>query len=525
MKTLASESEIVKTVSGDRQQSHALSRRKFMGSMATAAFGLTIVPRHVLGGVGYIAPSDKVNVAYIGCGTQGLRELPALLELADVQVTAVCDPQLKAIDYYDWGPTALLEMMRKTIGKPGWTTGGNNTIPGGLDNGKALVDGYYALHRSEPSYNACRVYTDFRELFAKEEDIDAVKVMTTDHAHGVIAMAAMKRGIAITMHKPIANRLAEGKLVTDYAKKSDVVTHMIAWDSNGSMDPVMAWINDGSIGQLKEVHNWSFRPVWPQYLKVPEDRPPLPEGFDWDVWLGPEAYRPYHPHYTNMVYRGWYDFGGGSMADMGHYSLWTVFNALDLEAPTIIEPNLNHAVDLRDNTHAYTIRNDYSFPLASTVRFKYPAKGNRPAIDLVWYDGGMKPPTPQEFYDRGIDFPSEGMMFIGDKGIIMSSQFMLREPYLLTSEVRQYEEVPPASGATRQPGIRSFIDGVKAGTQVEGSFREAWPITEAVNLYAAALRSGKTLRYDTSQMRVTNDQKANEYLTRTYRPGWEIERM
>jgi len=388
-----------------------------------------------------------------------------------------------------------------------------------------LVDGYYALQRSEPGFNACRAYTDFRELFAKESGIDAVKVMTTDHAHGVIAMAAMKRGIAVTMHKPVANRLTEGKIVTDFAKSSDVVTHLIAWDSNGSMDEIMAWINNGSIGQLKEVHNWSFRPVWPQYAKIPEDRPLVPEGFDWDLWIGPETYRPYHPYYTNMVFRGWYDFGGGSMADMGHYSLWTVFNALGLEAPFIIEPNLSHVCDLRDNTSAYKIQNDFSFPLASTVRFKYPAKGNRPAIDLVWYDGGMRPPTPQEFYDRGIDFPSEGMMFVGDKGIVMSSQFLVREPYLLTSEVRKAEEVPPASGATRQPGIRKFIDGVKAGTQVEGSFREAWPITEAVNLYAAALRAGKTLKYDAGRMRITNDQKANNYLTREYRKDWEIDKV
>jgi hypothetical protein len=127
------------------------------------------------------------------------------------------------------------------------------------------------------------------------------------------------------MHKPIANRLVEGKTVCDFAKKSDVVTHLIAWDLNGNTDQIMAWINGGSIGNLKEVHNWSYRPVWPQYGKMPTNRPPLPDGFDWDVWLGPEADRPYHPHYTNMTFRGWYDFGGGSMADMGHYSLWCVF--------------------------------------------------------------------------------------------------------------------------------------------------------------------------------------------------------
>jgi len=500
-----------------------IGRRKFIGTMAAATFGATILPRHVLGGKGFLAPSDKINVAYIGCGTQGLRELPALLALPDVQVTAVCDPQKKAIDYYDWGPTALRDMVRNTIGKPNWETGGNNTVPGGLDNGKELVDGYYANQRPGEGFSGCKAYTDFRELLAKEPDIDAVKVMATDHAHGVIAMAAMKRGIAVTMHKPIANRLVEGKMVCDFAQKSEVPTHLIAWDNNGNMDQIMAWINGGSIGQLKEVHNWSYRPVWPQYGKMPTDRPPIPDGFDWDVWLGPEADRSYHPHYTNMTFRGWYDFGGGSMADMGHYSLWCVFNALELDGPTIIEPNLSHVCDLQNNTSAYKITNDFAYPFASSVRFKYPAKGNRPAVDLIWYDGGMKPPTPQEFYDRNIDFPSEGMMFVGDKGIIMSSQFLVREPYLLSGEVRDSVIVPPASGAVRQPGIRKFIDGVKSKTQVEGSFREAWPITEAVNLYGVALRAGKTLKYNPVDMKVINDDRANSYLTREYRNGWEIE--
>ena len=123
-------------------------------------------------------------------------------------------------------------------------------------------------------------------------------------------------------------------MAIDAARNSGVATHFMPWDSNGSMEQVMAWINDGAIGTLREVHNWTNRPVWPQYPTIPTDTPPVPEGFDWDLWLGPEAERPYHPNYTHMVFRGWYDFGGGSMADMGHYSLWTVFRALELSGPT-----------------------------------------------------------------------------------------------------------------------------------------------------------------------------------------------
>lgn len=498
-------------------------RRDFIKGTVTTAVGLTIVPRFVLGGSNYVAPSDKVNVAYIGLGTQGLREMGDLIQLPDVQITAVCDPQKKAIDYYDWDPKSLRDSIRKLTGNPNWETGGNNTIPGGLENGVQLVDGYYANQRNE-KYASCKAYTDFRELLAKEK-VDAVKIMTPDHLHGVFAMAAMKRGIAVTMHKPLSNRLAEGKKVTDFANSSNVVTHLIPWDTNGNMDQIMAWINNGSIGTLKEVHNWSFRPVWPQYASIPTDKQKLPRGFDWDLWLGPEAMRPYHPHYTNMVFRGWYDFGGGSMADMGHYSLWTVFNALGLEKPYLIEPSVSHVCGIKNNETAYQVRNDFAFPYASSVRFKYPASAKCPAIDLFWYDGGMRPQTPKEFYDNNIEFPSEGMMFVGDKGIIMSSEFLVRDPYLLSSGVKQTKEVSASQGAVKMPGIRRFIDGVKSGQQIEGNFREAWPITEAVNLYAAALRSGRTLKYDAQTLSITNVPEANKYLSREYRPGWELEKI
>jgi hypothetical protein len=329
----------------DQKKENRQSRRKFIGGISSAAVAATIVPRHVLG-KGFIAPSDKITLAYIGTGTQGLRELLPILAVPEVQIIAVCDPQKEAIGYLDWGKNGLRDSIRKTLQNPDWKSGGDNTIPGGRDNGKDIVDSYYTKFRSDQKIKGCRSYADFRELLAKEKDLNAVKVMTPDHLHGLIATAAMKRNINVTMHKPISNRLEEGKRVIGLAEKSKVTTHLIPWDSNGSMDQVMQWINEGAIGKLQEVHNWSNRPDWPQYPMIPTDRPPVPKGMDWDLWLGPEAERPYNPEYTNMVFRGWYDFGGGSMADMGHYSLWTVFKALQLENPTIIEPNQSHVCSL-----------------------------------------------------------------------------------------------------------------------------------------------------------------------------------
>ncbi|RPJ30449.1 MAG: gfo/Idh/MocA family oxidoreductase, partial [Planctomycetaceae bacterium] len=315
------------------------SRRKFLGVAAGAA-AFTIVPRHVLGGSGTVAPSDKITMAVIGTGTQGLREMTSLLPIPEIQVVSVCDPNRYAVGYRDWSPEGLLNDLRKLLGKRSWGESLEGTIPGGRDVGKDVVETYYSGNRSGGAFKGCSSYADFRELLDAEKDLDAVKIMTPDHLHGIIAIAAMKKGKHVMTHKPIANRLKEAKLVIDTARQQGVATYFLPWGANGSMDQVMAWINEGAIGTLREVHNWTNRPVWPQYATIPQNMPPVPKGFDWDLWLGPERERPYHPNYTHMVFRGWYDFGGGTLADMGHYSLCTVFNALELQAPTSIEPIL-----------------------------------------------------------------------------------------------------------------------------------------------------------------------------------------
>lgn len=498
-----------------------ITRREFIGGMASTALAFTIVPRHVLGGADYVAPSDRITLAYIGIGTQGIREMLPLLTSPDIQFVAVCDPNKEAVGYRDWGRDYLRDGIRKLLNKPDWTAGGDNVVPGGSDNGKNIVDSYYALTRASEKYKGCSVYADFRELFEKEKDLQAVKVMTPDHLHGLIAMAAIKRGKHVTMHKPIANRLLEGKQVIDMAKKSNVTTHMIAWDSNGKMDNIMEWINGGAIGTLKEVHNWTNRPVWPQYPTLPTDKPPVPKGLNWDLWLGPEKERPYHPNYTNMVFRGWYDFGGGSMADMGYYSLWTVFNALQLEAPTIIEPQRSHTCDFNEMV-PFRVKNDFAFPMASSVRFKYPAKGSRPAVDLVWYDGGMRPPVPEELYKQNRELPQEGMMFVGDQGKILAG-FHADNPEIISGkragESKKEKEEEDGGGNNYIPS--RFIEGIRTGKQCPGSFRDAWPITETANLYAVALRTGKTLYYDAANQKITNSPEANAYLSREYRKGWE----
>jgi predicted dehydrogenase len=499
-----------------------MNRRTFLET-ASASACFTILPRHVLGGSGVVPPSDKITLAHIGTGTQGLREMPRLMAIPEIQIVAVCDPSKHGIGYRDWGRDDLLNELRTVLDKPGWMAGTEGTVPGGRDVAKDFVETYYAAEQPEGAFKGCASYADFRELLDKEKDVDAVKIMTPDHLHGIISIATMKRGKHVIMHKPIANRLQEAKLVIDTARETRVATHFMPWEANGSMHQVMALINGGAIGDLREIHNWTNRPVWPQYNTLPTASTPVPEGFDWDLWLGPEAERPYSPDYTHMVFRGWYDFGGGSMADMGHYSLWTVFNALELGSPISVEPTLTHTCGLK-NGIAFTVDNDFSFPTACTVRFKYPASGKRPTVDLVWYDGGMRPQTPEELQIDNEELPIEGMMFVGSKGKILAG-FQLEDPHLIPQGRMPKDLVAPVRARGQRgavpSGMRQWIAAVRGGPQSPSSFLNAGPISEAVNLYAVALRTGKKLLYDGQSQKVTNLAEAGRYLSREYRKGWD----
>ena len=501
------------------------NRRKFLGAAAATAF--TLVPRHVLGGPGFVAPSDKITLAYIGVGTQGLREMLPLLQLPEIQIIAVCDPNKHASEYRDWSKDGIANSIRKTLGQPEWRGVAEGVIPGGRDVGQNVVETYYANKRTSDKYKGCAAYADFREMLEKEKDLNAVKIMTPDHLHGIISMTAMAKGKHVIMHKPISNRLHEARQVIETARKTGVSTHFSPWDSNGNMEPVMNWIKDGSIGTLREVHNWTNRPVWPQYDTIPTDRPPVPEGFNWDLWLGPEAERSYHPNYTNMVFRGWYDFGGGSMADMGHYSLWTVVNALELDAPSSVDPMFTHVCAFNGSIPS-AIKNDFSFPTASAVRFKYPARGSRPAVDLIWYDGGMKPPTPEELDEDHKELPAEGMMFVGDKGKILAG-FRVENPRLIPEQKMRARGFPPPETPGRRqqreagqasPGMKAWMAGCRGGQQSPGSFLNAGPLSDAVNLYAVALRARQRIQFDGATRKITNAADLNKYLSREYRSGW-----
>jgi hypothetical protein len=494
------------------------SRREFIGTAATASIGFTILPRHVLGGPGHVAPSDKINLAYIGCGTQGLREMCDLITNPNLQIVTVCDPNKLSTDYIDWSPQGIKNQVRKVLNEPTWGEQYNG-IMGGRDIGKELVDKYYTK-ANDKTFRGCTSYADFRELLEKEKGIDAVKIMTPDHLHGYISIAAMKKGKHVVIHKPIANRMYEARLTIDTARQTGVSTHLLAWSKRSGTELVKKWIADGQIGTLREIHNWSNRPAWPQYSLVPKDQPPIPDGFDWDLWLGVVPDRPYHPHYTHNVFRGWYDFGGGSIADMGHYSLWPLFLTLGITtAPLSAEPRVTTTRYVEDHV-SRAVQNDYSFPYSCTVRFKFPQQTTLPPFDLFWYDGGMKPNTPDELGDASLD--PEGMMFVGDKGIIIGG-FRCENPKLLPeSKMRSWLNGQPPPKDVNESGEAYWVDAFRNNKQSPGSFLNAGSVTETILLGGAALRARKKLVYDTASMKITNDEKANQYLVREYRKGWEL---
>lgn len=495
-----------------------INRREFLGSAAAASLAFTIVPRQVLGGEGYIAPSDKLNMGYIGCGTQGLRELSSLIANPALQIVAVCDPNKYTTNYVDWSMNDVRDSIRRALDDKTWGEGIKG-IPGGRDIGQEFVQKYYGKSKDSGTFKGCASYEDFRELLEKEKGIDVIKIMTPDHLHAWVALAAMKKGKHVVTHKPIANRMYEAKLTIETAKKSGLGTHLLAWSRKPDNELIKKMLHDGSIGTLKEIHNWSNRPMWPQWQANPVETPPVPSGFNWDLWLGPVPDRPYHPNYTHAVFRGWYDFGAGSIADMGHYSLFPLFLALGIEAPAkSAEAYGTTTCALKENV-SVGVRNDVAFPLSCIIRFKFDSQAGLPPFDLFWYDGGMKPITPDELGNAGKSLPREGMMFVGDKGRIIAG-FRGERPVLYTDN--KVVDPPALAVEQRSENRDVWIEAFKNKTQSPGSFVYAGPVTETILLGAVALRAGKKVEYDSANMKITNVPEANKYLVREYRSGWEL---
>ena len=500
-------------------------------------------PKNVLGKqFGAVAPSHKTKngtyrLRYAGiCRTWPAAELPHL------QIVAVCDPETDGRNYLNFGnganvPTGTLNAIRNYVSNPKWREG-INYVPGGRLVMKEVIETFYANQRAADKFPSVTAYNDFRELLAKE-DIDAVKIMTPIILHATIAIAAMKKGKHVITHKPLANRLYESDLVIKTAKETGVATYFMPFNSYQSSEEIKKMVEDGAIGTLKEVHEWSARPMWTQNTELPKNLPPVPAGFDWQMWPGPVPDRPYSPDYTHTLFRGWYDFGGGSFADMGHYTMWTVCDAWDLDVPAWAEGYGSKACRTQ-NFATGAIANDFSFPFAETIRLHYNAKGSRGPVEVYWHDGGMRPPAIPELEEDKRLMGNTGIVYIGDKGKILDGRLLpeskmktyMGEKYTPPTVRQPGQRQAPAAGqaaaagpriAPLPPKFEDWIAACRGGSKnTTANFASAEALSTMINLGIVAVRAGTRIVFDPVTRKITNNEAANKLLTREYRKGWEL---
>jgi predicted dehydrogenase len=446
-----------------------IARRSFLGTSAAATASFVLLHRHAsLGAPQALAPNEKLDLAFIGAAGRAEEDLH---DLAGHNVVALCDA--------DWNHAA------KTFQR----------------------------------YPSAAKYKDFRVMLDKEKHIDAVVVATPDHIHAVASMAALKLGKHVYCEKPLTRTVYEARQLAKAAREAKVATQMgnqgMAFEGNRL---IKEWLADGAIGAVREVHVWSDRPThrgklplwWPQGIERPKDTPPVPANLDWDLWLGPAPWRPYHPAYVPFRWRGWWDFGSGGLGDMGIHNLAPVFDALKLTAPVSV-----HA----SSTAVY----EETVPVACVVHYQFPARGDLPPVKLHWYDGGMLPERPDEMSDRQRLDPEDGIIFVGDKGKMVVEGWGGERPLLLP-ETRHREYKRPPKTLPRSIGHHAeWVRACKTGSPTASNFSFAGPLTEAVLLGSLCVRlGGPKLEWDSQQLKVTNFPEANELLHYKYRQGWSL---
>ena len=477
------------------------SRRDFIKSSAAAA-SFFIVPRYVLGGPGYTAPSDRLNLAAIGAGGKGISDIRHASVDGRENVIALCD-----VDF----------------------------------SGSAM--------RSVEAFPAAKRYADFRIMLDEEPDIDAVTISTPDHLHAPAAAYAMERGVHVYVQKPLTHNIKEARFLTELARQQKVVTQMgNQGASNPNLKLVKDWVDSGVLGKIHKVQIWTNRPVWPQgFAMAAEDESKMPPELNWDLWLGPAAYRPYTPNLHPFNWRGWWDFGTGALGDMGCHMIDIPYRTLGLGYPLDAECSVGAIYTRMWNAEYHP----GGCPASSfvTLHFAETEKSQSP-IEMTWSDGGIRPAHPDGIPaddDMGGPGSENGVLMIGENGVIATNvndnSPLMPKLYLNDGSTEfgpETEEFPePEYGHHR-----AWIDACKAGfdskehRSLTSSFDYAGPMTETVLMGNLAIRSymlreakeeggwtnpaRKKLLWDGENMRITNIEAANQFVGRTYREGWEM---
>lgn len=436
----------------------SLSRREFIGRTSVAAAGLIILPSHVIGGLGHTPPSDKLNIAAVGIGGKGKDNLA---NMVGQNIVALCD-----------------------------------------------VDWDYAAEVFKIYPNAVR-YKDFRKMLEKQKDIDAVVIATPDHTHYLPAALAMEMGKHVYVQKPLTHSIWESRELARLARKYNVATQMgTEGHSYDAVRELTEIIHAGVIGEIREVHTWTNRPIWPQGLERPTEKVKVPKTLDWELFLGPAPYRPYHPVYTPWSWRAWWDFGTGALGDMGCHILDVPFYALKLGFPVSFE-----ACSSPVNTDCA--------PHASRVEYTFPERDPLPnlplpEVKLIWYDGGFMPPRIEELPDGELMGGwGGGNLYVGSKGKIISEDYAGNFKVLPSDLVY---DIPPTSidrvpdhplggGRHEMDWVRACKESPENRKKPASDFELAGPLTEMVVAGNLAIRLQglrRKLEWDGANMKIKN---------------------
>ncbi|MFK7845293.1 MAG: Gfo/Idh/MocA family protein [Rhodothermales bacterium] len=455
-----------------------ISRRQFVGQSAAASFGALVLPRHILGGPGFQAPSDTLNIAAIGAGGMGASNMNAL---TSQNIVAICDVDERRV------ASAFVDG------------------DGNMREGRAAL---------KMAYDKAKKYKDFRKLLENQKDIDAVVIATPDHTHAAAAVMAMKMGKHVYVQKPLTYTVHEARVLREVAKETGVVTQMgNQGHSHDDGRKLLEWIWAGAIGPVHEAHIWTNRPIWPQGIARPEKSEKVPKGLDWDLFLGPAKKVPYHSAYTPFSWRGWTDYGTGALGDMGAHLIDHAYWALDLKAPTSIEAAGS----------PYGGKDRASFPLATQVHYEF-AQGFRDPIKLTWYDGGLLPRRPHVMPADAEVNPGGGAILIGEKGVAVYDTYA-HNPRLFPAILEQeYANVPQTLPRIKESHEMNWVNACKGMGDATSPFSYAGPLTETMLLGNVALQAGygRKLFWDSKKGEFINAPDANKFLHYEYRKGWEL---
>ncbi len=469
-----------------KSSSNRVSRRRFLSQAAVLGAAVSVVPRHVLGGPRFVAPSEKVNIAIVGCGGQGRTNLRGLYPLDDAQVIAVADPveHSDLENFYFRGVAGRLPV-------------------------KAEAEKHYA--EKTPNFKVAD-YVDFRVMLEKEKDIDAVLCATPDHMHATVCIPAMRMGKHAYCEKPLTHNIREARLMAQVAKETGVATQMGNQGHSGDgIRQTCEWLWAGVIGEVREVHAWTSASRWSKkYTQGKPQTEPVPKGVNWDLWLGPREERPYSSAYNPVTWRDYWDFGTAPIGDFFCHNFDNACWALDLKAPRTVEASGAGGVD------------SYMAPAGGLYTYKFPARGKMPPVTFTWYDGGLRPARPEGLDPEDqLGAGGNGTLFVGSKGMITCPGWA-GAPKLLPLTLMDNFERPPKTLPRSNGHHRDWLDACKGGEPASANFEYGAALTEMGLLGLVAMRVGKRLDWDAAAMKATNAPEADGYINGTYRKGWEL---